>query len=877
MTNLELMNKTQDQLFWSLPVQKVIEILDTDVRSGLLESEVTRRIKIFGPNVIEKPRRAPGLFILLNQFKSPLILILLFAGVVTLFIAHYRDALFIFAAVIANTALGFYQEYKAEKALAELKTYLKQRARVIRDGIEREIDAAELVPGDIVHLAQGDRIPADGRLIFVNDLQADEAILTGESLPVSKSVDPVSAEATIGDQYSIVFAGTLVTQGMGTAVICRTDFSTELGKIATLVAESQREETPLQNAIKRFSVKAGIVLSVFTLIIFGIGIALGYSRVDMFLTSIAIAVSAVPEGLPVAMTVILAIGVQRMARRKGVIRKLIAAETLGDTSVIIIDKTGTLTMAKMELSKVLPAVDGGENKLLELAIINTNTFIENPDDSPSEWRISGRVLESALVKEVALRGVLVDAVKKKTLVLSSLPFNAANKFSASLIHDGEKHLLVFFGAPDIFINRSTLNDTERDAALKEIGSLAESGELVVGVATKEVEKKEDFIFSKDLKLTGLLFQGLITLRDPIRPNVKEAVRKVQESGIRVIVMTGDHRGTAEAVAREVGLYIEKKGTLDSSELKLLSDEDLKKRLPFLRVISRVSPTDKMRIVKVFQETGEVVAMTGDGVNDAPSIKQADIGVAMGSGTEVARDVADLVLLDDNFETIAAAVEEGRQIMHNIRKVLVYLLSDTADELFLIGGALLTGLALPLNALQILWVNFFSDSFPAVAFAFEKNIDGLTYRPQSTKAGLFDPVMKFLILFIGLSTSAFLFVLYWLLLRVGFPEDLVRTFIFASFGSYTLFLAFSLRSLEKNIFKYSVFSNRYLVAGVGIGLVLMAMAIYIPFFQSLLKTVSLPFYWLLGVALIALINILAVEFGKWIFRRKRSMGSLKKNN
>ncbi|OGN13528.1 MAG: hypothetical protein A3D48_02115 [Candidatus Yanofskybacteria bacterium RIFCSPHIGHO2_02_FULL_43_17] len=525
-------------------------------------------------------------------------------------------------------------------------------------------------------------------------------------------------------------------------------------------------------------------------------------------------------------------------------------------------------MAKMELSKVLPIEGVEEKNLLELALINTNILIENPNDPPAEWRTSGRILETALVRSAALRDIFVEDVKKRTSILNSLPFNAANKFSASLIHDGEKHLLLFFGAPDVFIGHSTLSPTEQDAALKEIGSLAESGELVVGVAIKEIEKKEDFTFSKDLELANLVFQGLITMRDPVRPNVKQAVRKVQESGIRVIVMTGDHRGTAEAVAKEVGLEIEKESVLDSSELRLLSDADLKKRLPSLRVISRVSPLDKTRIVKAFQETGEVVAMTGDGVNDAPSIKQADIGIAMGSGTEVARDVADLVLLDDNFETIAAAVEEGRQIMHNIRKVIVYLLSDTADELFLIGGALITGLALPLNALQILYVNFFSDSFPAVAFAFEKDIDGLTYRPQSTKTGLFDPMMRFLILFIGLSTSALLFVLYWLLLRAGFPEDLVKTFIFASFGSYTLFLAFSLRSLDKNIFKYPVFSNRYLVGGVGIGLVLMVTAIYTPFMQSLLKTTPLPFYWLLGVVLIGLVNILVVEFGKWIFRGKR---------
>ena len=868
MTRPKFTNEIQKHSFWALPVSEVVETLQTDIQNGISEEEAERRLKIFGSNVIEKSRRAPDFFIFLNQFKSPLILILLFAGMVTLSIAHYRDTLFIFAALIVNAALGFYQEHKAEKALAELKTYLKQRSRVIRGGVEHEIDAANLVPGDIIRLAQGDRVPADGRLLFVNDFQIDEAILTGESLPVSKSVVPVSVDAVLGDQRPMVFAGTLVTQGLGTAVVCRTDFSTELGKIAALVAESHREETPLQTAIKRFSIQAGLFLGILTLLVFSIGIALGYSRIEMFLISVAIAVSAVPEGLPVAMTVILAIGVQRMARRKGVIRKLVAAEALGSTTVILTDKTGTLTMAKMELDKVLPVEGEEEKKLLELALINTNVLIENRVAPPLEWRMNGRVLETALVRSAALRGIMVDEVKNKTSILNFLPFNAVNKFSASLVHERRKHILLFFGAPDIFISHSTLSPEEQKVALEKINSLAGSGELVVGVATKEIETKEDFTFSKDLKFNHLSFRGLITLRDPVRPSVKEAIRRVELAGIKTVILTGDHRGTAEAIAKEVGIQVNDGSVLDAVELRALSDEDLKKQLPFLCVISRVSPLDKMRVVKAFQEMGEVVAMTGDGVNDAPSIKQADIGIAMGSGTEVARDVADLVLLDNNFETIVAAVEEGRQIMNNIRKVLVYLLSTVTDALLLIGGALITGLTLPLNALQILWVNFFSDSFPAVAFAFEKNIDGLSAHPRSVKTGLFDPLMKFLILFIGFSTSALLFVLYWLLLRTGFPEEIVRTFIFAGFGSYTLFLAFSVRSLEKSIFEYPIFSNRYLVIGVSIGIVLMAAAIYLPFLQSLFGTVSLPLSWLFGVLLIGVLNIAAIEFGKWIFRRRR---------
>ena len=864
----KLSHEIQKRPFWALPASETAALLSTDPQSGISEKDAEERLKIFGRNIIEKPRKAPGFFILMRQFKSPLILILLGASAVMLLIRHLRDAFFILAAVVVNIILGFYQEYKAEKALAELNTYLKPRSRVIRDGIEREIDAAQLVPGDIIRLAQGDRVPADARLIFVNDLQIDEAILTGESLPAQKSIDPVNINAVPGDQYSFVFAGTLVTQGIGTAIICRTDLSTALGEIATMVTESHKEETPLQIAIKRFSMQSGIVLTVLTVMVFGIGIALGYSRVDMFLTSVAIAVSAVPEGLPVAMTVILAIGVQRMAKRKGVIRKLVAAEALGSTTVILTDKTGTLTMAKMELHNILPVERGGEKKLLEQALINTNVLIENPNDPPSEWRINGRVIEVALVRSAALQNITTKTATHAVSVLNFLPFNAVNKFSVSLIHDHGKHLLVFFGAPDIFVGHSTLNPAEQKETLETIHSLAQSGKLVLGVATKEITATKDFTFSKDLKLTRLSFAGLLTFRDPIRPKVGDAIQRVERAGIKTVIITGDHRGTAEAIAKEIGMPIQSENILDAADLHTLSDEELKKRLPHLRVISRVSPYDKMRIVRAFQEIGETVAMTGDGVNDAPSITQADIGIAMGSGTEVARDVADLVLLDDDFETIAAAVEEGRQIIHNIRKVLVYLLSSVADELLLIGGALITGIALPLNALQILWVNFFSDSFPAVAFAFEKNIDGLSGRPHTIRSGLFNPLMKFLIIFIGLSTSALLFLLYWLLLKAGFPEDTVRTFIFASFGTYTLFLAFSVRSLEKSIFKYPLTSNHYLLAGVGGGMVCMGAAIYIPALQSIFGTVPLSLYWLLGVVFIGIGNMTAIEIGKWIFRNKQ---------
>ena len=859
------MNMNGDKKVWHFSPEETARAFETDIDKGLSAVEAAERLWSFGKNAILSSRRAARLKTLLNQLKSPLILILIIAGIITLAIAHYQDAIFIFVAVIVNTVLGFYQENKAERALAELKSYLKQRTRVIRDGKERDIDAEEIVPGDIVRLAQGNRVPADARVMFVNDFQVDEAVLTGESLSVAKSVESSPESAALSDQGCMVFAGTLVTQGICSAIVCRTGSSTEFGKIASFVAAAGNEKTPLQAAITSFSIYLSVILSVLTLVVFGIGILAGYSGLEMFLTSVAIAVSAIPEGLPISMTVILAIGVERMAKRKGVVRKLVAAEALGSTTIILTDKTGTLTMAKMVLSKIIPfGID--EQKLLVRALSNTDVLIENPEDAPESWRMSGRTMEMSLVRSAGLRGVKLAEIAAKENILQTMPFNAVQKFSVALVRESGKHVLIFLGAPDVLLRHSSLPPKERDALLGQIDRLAFSGERVLGLASKEIARTENFSFSKDLSLSRLSFNGLITFRDPIRPGIKHAIERVRSAGVRTVIMTGDHRGTALAVANEIGISSDEHSVLDASELADMSEQSLRERLARLTVISRVTPFDKLRIAKLFQESGEIVAMTGDGVNDAPSIKQADVGIAMGSGTEVAQSVADLVLLDDNFETIVAAIEEGRQILANIRKVLVYLLSNVTDGLILIGGSLLTGLPLPLNALQILWVNFFTDSFPAMSFAFEKEPDVLSRKPRTGKTELFDPLMKFLILIIGLSTSALLFVIYCVLMGLGFDEATVRTFTFAAFGTYTLLVALSVRSLDKSILSYPLFSNRYLTGGILIGFVLMAAAIYIPGLQTLFGTVSLPLHWIIGVLLVGALNIVLIEWSKKSFER-----------
>lgn len=858
--------------FWALQANEVLDLLET-TSDGLPDKETRERLKIFGKNKISARRKAAKLKIFLRQFTNPLIFILLIAGGITLLLKDFTDAIVILVAALANSLLGFYQENKAEEALTHLQSYIEERTRVIREGREFEIDAEELTPGDIIHVSQGDRVPTDARLIYINDLLVDESILTGESLPVTKAIEPVNFQAAIGDQTSMLFSGTAIAQGFADAVVCRTGPDTEIGRIASLVKSQKQEQTPLQKKIIKFSLKASIALLVLTGIIFMAGVFTGYSMLEMFLTSVAVLVSAVPEGLPVAMTVILAIGVQRLAKKNGVIRKLLAAETLGNTTVILTDKTGTLTEAKMELAKISifnfaqePYIN--EEFALKLALMNSDTVIENPDDPHNNWRIIGRPLEVAIVKAAAKSEILPSSVKKEMKIIDYLPFNSANKFSAVLLEYQSKTFLSLFGAPEVLLSLSTQTaEDKKQQIIQSINEMAYSGKKVLGIVIKEIDGPE-----KTRKLTvkqkfdQLKFLATISFTDPIRAGVRDAVHRIEQAGIKTIIVTGDHRGTAETVAKELGFPTHDENIINGSELDSLSNEELKKRLAKLRIVSRVSPEGKLKIAKAYREIGEIVAMTGDGINDAPSLKEADIGIAMGSGTDVAKDIAELVLLDDNYHTIVAAIEEGRRIAENIRKVIVYLLSSVLDELILIGGALFMGLALPLSAVQILWVNFFTDSFPAVALAFEDGIDHLSQKPAKLSKNLLDKEMRFLIFAIGVPTSFLLFGTYWLFLRLGFDAQLTRTFIFASFGTYSLFLIFAVRSLRKSIFTYNPFSNPSLVFGVGIGLLLMAVAIYLPSMQKLLGTVALPPLWLAGVAAIGITNVIAIELGKWIYRK-----------
>ncbi|MDP3947154.1 MAG: HAD-IC family P-type ATPase [bacterium] len=856
--------------FWALSAGEALELLETSYK-GLGDAEAKRRRALFGFNAFLEKRRPSHLAIFLGQFRSPLILILLFAGGVTVVLEEFGNAIVIFAAVLANTMLGYYQEYKAESAISLLQSYIKRRARVVRGDNEMEIEASELVPGDVIRLLPGDRVPADARFIFINDLQADESILTGESLPVSKTVEPASFEAATADRSSMAFSGTLIVQGMGDAAITAIGADTELGKIAHLVSSAKEEPTPLQSAIQNFSLKASIVLGAMVVGLFLLGIWYGYGIFEVFLISVAVAVSAVPEALPIALTVILAIGVQRIAKQKGIVRKLVAAETLGSTTLILTDKTGTLTEAKMEIGAVIPFGPDGkddhrQHELLRIALLNSEAAIENPDEAPPTWRIIGRALEVALVRGAAREGLLMPEVVRNAKIVDRLPFSSLAKYSGALLQTDGHYLITLVGAPEILLAATTLTPRTRAEAFGAVNELAYAGARVVGVARKEIREGMPPASWKK-KLYGFEFAGLIAFSDPVRATVKDAIARIHLAGVRTVIVTGDHQGTAEAVAKAVGFSLGPQAVLTGPDLELMGEAEFSRLLPDIQVFARVSPEQKLQIAKAYKNRGETVAMTGDGVNDAPALKEADIGIAVGSGTDVAKSVADLVILDDNFETIVAAIEEGRKILENIRKVLVYLLSNALDALLLIGGALLMGVPIPLNALQILWVNFFTDSFPAIALSFEHGDDDVGTKPKRLHKNLFDPEMRFLVLVIGTLTSFLLFAAYAALLAMEFDPTLVRTFIFASFGLYSLFLVFSVRSLHKSIFEYNFFSNPYLLASAGIGFALMALAIYWPPLQTLLETIPLTWPWALGVIAIGLANIVAIELGKLLYRRR----------
>ena len=860
-------------MWHSFTAEEVIQKLVPDAQKGLSKKEVKKRQQQLGINKLPEEKPLSAFKIFLEQFKSPLIYVLFIAGIITLLLKEHTDSIVIFAAVVLNAIVGFVQEKKASQALRELRRALSIKAIVFRDGKEEEISAENLVPGDIILLRPGDKVPADGRLIENHNLKINEAALTGEWLPAIKNINSLLENTPLADRDNMVYMGTVVEDGRGKAVITAIGRETEIGKISVLVKETKEEKTPYQKKLIHFSKIVGIIIGVICLVIFIEGVLTGGDIVEMFTTAVAVAVAGIPEGLPVAMTLILATGMQRIFQRKGLVRKLASAETLGSTSIICSDKTGTLTKAKMQVTEFYPQPQ--EGLALKIAILSSEAFVENPDDAPQKWRIRGLPTEKALIARAGERGILQNQFLQSEEEIDEIPFSSEYKYSASLRKIvGDDYVLYVKGAPEILLEKSKyikgesgieeLTKEKIEEFKSKYEELTSQGYRLLAVAYKNLKECSPDLSQQDIN--DLIFVGIFALEDPIREDAKATIQACYRAGMRPIIVTGDHALTVKAIAEKIGMKIEDDNILEGKELENLSDEELKKILPKIKIYARVEPKHKLRIIKAWQERGEVVAMTGDGINDAPALKQADVGVALGSGTDVAKEVADLVLLTDNFSVIVAAVEEGRAILDNIRKVITYLLSDSFTEVILVGASLLLGLPLPIVAVQILWVNLIEDGPLSLALAFEpKEKDLMKQKPGGHSTPLLTREMRFLVFIIGIITDIFLLGLFfWLMKYSGYTLSHIQSIIFAGLAIDSLFYILSCRSLRKNIWHFNHFSNKFLNWALLFGVFMLLAGLYLPPLQTLLKTTSLSLFdWslLLGIGFL---NILLIEATKWCF-------------
>jgi len=858
---------------WLEDVSTTLSQLETH-SEGLTEEEVAERTKLYGVNTLPAKETTGMLRMLWRQAANPLIVILIAAAVLSGVLGDVVEVVVILLAVGVNVGLGFYREYSAETTIERLANYVRERARVVRNGQEREIDSSELVPGDIIRISYGSRLPADAIIVSANGLRVDEAVLTGESIAVAKRPGVVAHDGAIGDRFCVAHAGTLAVEGYGTAVVFATGVNTEIGRIAGIVSSTDRVATPIERGVDKLAWVITAVVSIVVIAVFILGVSRGELVTEMLTLSAAVAVGAVPEALPIALTIILAIGAERIAARKGVVRTLAAAETLGSTTLVMTDKTGTLTLADMRLVGAHPVtsiivgesdhdlsdLDSKRTSLIEYAVRNLDVVVENPGASPSEWIIRGRPLEVNVARVAATYNIALDALRTRVGHIV-VPFSSAHKFSVS---ESEGEYIVM-GAPDVLLARSTVGEHDMHAIERWIERESEAGKRIVGLARRAALHNQEVTYH-DVK--DLEFVGVLAFRDPIREDVPAAIETIRSYGIDVALVTGDLKGTAIAVAQELGWHIDAGSVLTGAQIKDMSDEELFERVKTARIFARVTPEDKLRIGRAFRAHGEVVAMTGDGVNDAPALKAMDIGISLGSGSDVAKSVANLVLLDDSFKTIGMAVGEGRKILANIRKTFVYLMSNSLDEVFLIGGALVFGLPMPLTALQIIWVNLFTGSLPALAFAFDEDLDEKHAGTPAKSKSVFTSEVTLLTFGVGIASSLLLFAVYFGLIRNGVDIELSKSITFACFASYILVIAYSFRSLKRTLFTYPLFSNGKLNAAIAVAGIVLIGTYTIEPIRTMFELAPIPPVWIGFIAGWLVFNVFFVECAKWIARSKR---------
>jgi Ca2+-transporting ATPase len=809
---------------------------------GLSQEEAKNLQLQYGKNVLPEEKAVPLLKIFLSQFKNPLVYLLLFTGIVSLFLKKYQDIIFIFSVVFLNAIFGSIQEHKAQKTLQALKKLVKPIAKIIRDGKRQEINASELLPGDTVFLVSGDKIPADAEILESASFFVNEAILTGESEPVEKKP---------GDE---VFMGTIVSSGRAVIKVTQIGLSTKIGKIAETIKETEQPLTTLQLRLKRLTHNL-IYISIFlSSLVFIFGFLTSKDFWQMIQMATIILVAIIPEALIIAITLILVIAMQKTLKKKALIRKLLAVETLGSVTTICTDKTGTLTEGRMVISEA--------------------DFL-NPQKSLLTMCLCNNLSDTV---EIALRDYLEKQkdfypkeIFERYARIFEIPFSGEYKFMATVNEVGEECFLFLKGAPEIVLGMSHLTEKEKESVLEKINEWAKRGLKVLGLAFQEIPA-DDVNKIDAKKMPSVEWAGVVGLWDPPRKEVKEALSITGQAGIRVKVVTGDYRYTAEKIMEFLGLKVKSNEVLEGYELEKMSDNELKEKITSINLFARVTPHQKLKIVRVLQEIGEIVAMTGDGVNDAPALKKSNIGIVVGEASEVAKETADLILLDSNFKTIVSAVEEGRVVFENIKKVIFFMLSDSFAEIVLILASILLGWPLPLTVIQILWIHLLCDGPEDFVLGFEpKEKEVMIEGPKKIDEPILDKVAIFLIFLISFLSGLFSLALFWYFGLRGQNMELGRTMAFMALSFDSVLYIFSCRTFRKPFWRYENFwKNKWLFLAVASSLLLQIFITYIPFTQRILNIVPLSItHWLL-LLLAALMIILIIELTKsQMIKRKES--------
>ena len=903
----------QHRHWHTLHPDEAVSAIESNADKGLSADEVRRRFERFGANALPEARGRSLLSVFLGQFKSPLIYLLFVAAFIALALGHVNDAGVIFTVVLLNALIGAFQEGRAERALEALKKLASHKARVVRGGKELIVEAREVVPGDVLVLDAGDAIAADARLLHGAALQIAEAALTGESVPVSKNLTPMAPDTPLADRRNMVYAGTHVTAGRARALVVATGAATEIGHIAALAGAAEQPKTPLERRIAQFGRYIIIAAAAMFVLVNAIGVMRGMAFADIIMVAISQVVGMIPEGLPVAMTIALAVGVQRMARREAVVRRLSAVETLGSTTVICSDKTGTLTRNEMTVTSVWlpgsrefavtgtgyepqgkfledsrevdPAQVDAVRVLLEAGTLCNDAHLQGPGESDPRWTPVGDPTEVALVTLAIKGGVVPSELRARSPRQAEIPFDAGAKLMATQHPTDDRSRVIIKGAPEVLLGmcraaRRGGEDIVLDDAAR--GAMQDAAERMAAQALRVLAVGVVDGAEIDGRVGFAAFQGRVTLLgmvgqiDPPRPEVKDAVERCREAGIRPVMVTGDHKATGYAIARTLGIARDGDAAVDGRELEAMTDAELAERIEGIAVFARVHPAQKLRIVDAYQKRHEVVAMTGDGVNDAPALVKADVGVAMGvAGTEVAKEAAKIVLRDDNFTSIVSAVEEGRVVYRNIKKVVLYLFSTSVAEVVILMTALILGYPPPLMAVQILWINLVTEGTVTVNLIMEPaEGDEMRLKPISPHEPLLTRIllwrMAFMTPAIAVST------LGWFIYRLesGLPFAQVQTETFTVLAVCQWFNVLNCRSERRSALNLSILTNPWLIGGLVVGNLLQVAVIFFRPLGEVFHTVPIDLFEVFAIGAVASLVLWVEELRKLAVRAQdRRRGTL----